>query len=203
MKNKRTIQVIGLTGGIACGKTTVAEELRRRGYIVLDADAVSRALTRPGGEGLPPIREAFGDAVFSPDGALDRRALAALIFGDARKRQALNAILHPLIMAVLAKQRERALARGPLPIFEDIPLLYEIGGEKNVDAVWVVYCDEKTQLSRLMARDHCAEEEALSRVRSQMPAAEKARRADAVIDTTEGWEAAKLQLERALARLEG
>lgn len=195
-------RVIGLTGGIACGKTTIANALRERGYTVLDADAASHALTAPGGAGLAPIRAEFGDAYFLPDGSLDRKRLGALIFGDETARKRLNALLHPLIYAALDAQRAQALAAGAHIVFEDIPLLFETGAEGGMDQVWAVYCAPEIQMQRLMRRDDLTEQEARQRIGSQMSAREKAERADAVIDTTNGLESALEQLDALLQKTE-
>ena len=172
---------IGLTGSIACGKSTVSSYLRECGYTVIDADAISHALTVPGGDALPAIREAFGDQVFSGS-RLDRRALGSVVFCDSAKRAQLNAILHPMILARIYAALEESDAPGKL-VFADVPLLYECGLEAHFDRIWVVSAEEETQLDRLMQRDGLTKEEALSRIRSQMPLEEKRRRADAVIHT--------------------
>ena len=186
---------IGLTGSIACGKSTVSKFLCEQGYTVVDADAISHRLTAPGGDALPAIREAFGDAVFCGD-ALDRRALGALVFADSSKRQALNAILHPMILERIYSELDAGDAPDTL-IFGDIPLLYECHMEEHFDRIWVVSAQEETQLDRLMQRDGLTKEEALSRIRSQMPLEEKRRRADAVIHT----DGPILQTQRQVRRL--
>ena len=172
---------IGLTGSIACGKSTVSSFLRDSGYTVIDADAISHALTAPGGAALPAIREAFGDGVFS-GGNLDRRALGSIVFADPVKRARLNAILHPMILSSIYAALDESDAPEKL-VFADVPLLYECQMEAHFDRVWVVAAQEETQLDRLMVRDQLTKDEALARIRSQMPLAEKCRRADAVIMT--------------------
>lgn len=172
---------IGLTGSIACGKSTVSSFLRDSGYTVIDADAISHALTAPGGAALPAIREAFGDGVFSGDN-LDRRALGSIVFADPVKRAQLNAILHPMILSSIYAALDESDAPEKL-VFADVPLLYECRMEAHFDRVWVVAAQEETQLDRLMTRDQLTKDEAISRIRSQMPLEEKCRRADAVIMT--------------------
>ena len=172
---------IGLTGSIACGKSTVSSFLRDSGYTVIDADAISHALTAPGGAALPAIREAFGDGVFSGD-TLDRRALGSIVFADPVKRAQLNAILHPMILSSIYAALDESDAPEKL-VFADVPLLYECQMEAHFDRVWVVAAQEETQLDRLMTRDQLTKDEAISRIRSQMPLEEKCRRADAVIMT--------------------
>ena len=170
--------VIGLTGGIACGKSNLSAALRAAGAQVIDADAISRAATAPGGPALPAIRETFGNAVFDGD-ALNRRALGRLVFEDSAARAALNAIVHPL---VLSEMRREIDSRDGI-VFLDVPLLYECGLERWCDEVWCAYVPQREQLRRLQARDGLTEKEALARIRAQTPPREKARRADQIIRT--------------------
>lgn len=173
--------IIGLTGSIACGKSTVSAYLRELGYFVSDADAVSRSLTAPGGAALPLLRRAFGSGIFDGD-VLCRRALGSLVFGDAKKREQLNALLHPLIIKTV--QRELDARNGPdTLVFGDIPLLYECGMAHMFDRVWVVCAPRETQIARLLARDGLSREEAAQRIDAQMPLSQKCALADAVIST--------------------
>jgi len=188
---------IGLTGSIACGKSTVSSYLRQLGHAVVDADAISHALTAPGGSALPLLREAFGNSIFDGD-ILDRRQLGALVFTSEEKRAQLNAILHPIIIA----QVNDALCQQDAPdrlVFGDVPLLFECGMEAMFDRVWVVGVPEAVQLERLMTRDHLSREEALARIRSQIPLEEKLRRADAVIDSSGTIEETRRQIDRLIA----
>ena len=172
---------IGLTGSIACGKSTVSSFLRKCGYFVADADAISHALTAEGGAALPSLRATFGDRVFS-GAMLNRRALGAIVFADPSMRAKLNALLHPMIISEIERQLAMHDAPGAL-VFADIPLLYECGMAEQFDRVWVVAAEEENQLDRLMIRDGLSAEEARARIRAQMPLEEKCRRADAVIHT--------------------
>ncbi len=178
------MRTIGLTGGIACGKSNVSSELRRLGAFVIDGDVISRELTAPGGAALPAIREAFGGSVFAAPDVLDRKALGALIFSDNAARERLDAVMQPLILREILRRMDEARAKGEALCVLDMPLLYEKGLDRLCDAVWCVSLPEETQLERLMARDGIGREAALARVRSQMDAREKARRADVVIDTS-------------------
>lgn len=190
---------IGLTGSIACGKSTVSSYLRSLGHAVVDADAISHSLTAPGGAALPAIRAAFGDAVFDGD-VLDRRALGSVVFADPAKRTKLNALLHPMIIS----QIEAELLSQDAPdrlVFGDVPLLYECHMETMFDCVWVVSADEASQLERLMTRDRLSEEDALARIRSQMPLEEKRRLADAVIDSSGTIEETRAQVDERIASL--
>ena len=188
--------VVGLTGGIGSGKSTVArcfaDEL---GVPVVDADQVARAVVEPGTPGLREVREAFGDAVLTEDGRLDRQALGAEVFGDAAARERLEAILHPRI-AVRSVERFGELAREghPYAVYE-AALLVETGRHDSFGALIVVSVDPATQLRRVMARDGVDETAARARIAAQMPLAEKVRVADYVIDNagTKGATLARTQ----------
>ena len=177
------MRVIAITGGIASGKTTVLNHLKKLGAACIDADAISRTLTAPGGAALPAIRQAFGQGVFQQDGALNRRALGALVFGDGEARGRLNGIVHPLVRAEMERQLRRLRLQGERVAVLDVPLLYESGMETLADEVWLVAVPAEVQLQRLMARDGYTREEALARIHSQMPLEQKRARADLVIDT--------------------
>lgn len=189
---------IGLTGSIACGKSTVSGYLRSLGYPVVDADAISRALTAPGGAALPRVRDAFGDGVFLADGTLDRRALGRLVFELPAQREQLNAILHPMILAEIDAQLR---AYEHETVFGDVPLLFECGMEPRFDQIWVVSASRETQLARLYERDGLPRSEAAARIDAQMPLAEKIRRADAVISTEGPIEQTRAQVRRLLSAI--
>ena len=178
------MRIIGLTGGIACGKSNISQTLQELGAVIIDGDLLSRELTAPGGAALPQIRRSFGDDVFMPDGTLHRRALGAVIFGNDQARQTLDGIMQPLLWQLIEQRIAQARAAdAPLCVL-DMPLLYEAGLDKLCERVWCAWIPRETQLQRLMARDGFTLEEAEARLRSQMPADEKAARADVVIDTS-------------------
>ena len=187
---------IGLTGSIACGKSTVSQYLRQKGCFIVDADAISRALTADGGAALPEIRRAFGDDVFS-GASLDRAKLGQLVFADAQKRETLNAILHPMILSEIRRQLDRLDAPGQI-VVGDVPLLFECGMESMFDTVWVVRAARETQIQRLFERDGLSREQAERRIDSQMPPDEKIRRANAVIDTDGSIEQTRRQVDALL-----
>jgi len=178
------MQIIAITGGIGSGKTTVAGWIKETGVPVIDADVVSRALTAPGGKALPPIRDAFGDAVFQPDGSLNRAALAELVFReDPANQQQLNAILHPMVIANMRDQLNALAAKGvPVAVIE-VPLLYESGMESMADAVICVSALQETRLKRLMERSGLTREQALARMRLQQDVKKTEALADYVIHT--------------------
>lgn len=174
--------IIGLTGGIGCGKSEAAEYLRSLGAVHVDADAISRALTTGDPETLNQIREQFGDGVFASNGALDRAALAGIVFESEPHRRALEKILHPKIQSRVWSEIERAGADGARVVVLDVPLLFETGMDALCDETWLISLDRATQAERLMARDGMTREQAEARIDSQMPLEEKERRATVVID---------------------
>jgi len=175
------MRLVGLTGGIASGKSSLAAALRDLGAPVIDADALARDAVRPGSEALSAIREAFGDGVLAPGGALDRKRMAAVVFSDAGARARLEAIVHPAVREAVRDETARLAAAGHGLAFYDVPLLYESGLDSLVDCVVVVYAPPALQRSRLVERDGIAPEEADARIAAQMPIGEKARRADVVV----------------------
>lgn len=188
---------IGLTGSIACGKSTVSSYLRELGYFVSDADAISHGLTAPGGAALPALRKAFGDAVFSGE-TLNRQALGSLVFSNPAKRNKLNNILHPMIIS----QIQAELSEHDHPdtlVFGDIPLLYECSMADMFDQVWVVSAPRSVQIARLLERDGLSEKEAAQRIDAQMPLEEKRRLSDAVIHTDGPIEDTRKQIRALLA----
>ena len=195
---------VGLTGSIAVGKSFVAQVLAELGCHVLDADRTAREVVAAGSQGLRAVAEVFGQGVIGADGTLDRARLGAIIFGDAEKRNLLNSILHPLIIAAQDEQLRRWEWEDPQGIAViDAALMIESGGYKRFDKLIVAHCRPEVQLERLMARNNLSREEALRRIASQMPQEEKMRYADYLIDTSDGFEAARLQTVEVYRALRG
>lgn len=186
--------VLGLTGGIATGKSTVVHVFKNLGFPVVDADIIAREVVEPGTPGLSEIVSFFGTEILNSDGALNRKKLGTIIFSDVEKRSVLNKILSPFIKKRILDEIEAKKNETPLVIV-DIPLLYEGGYDKFVDQVAVVYVPGKVQLIRLMTRDHLSEKEALERIRSQMPIEEKKKSADIVFDNQQSVENTKKLIE--------
>ena len=174
--------IVGLTGGIGCGKSEAAACLRSLGAVHVDADAISRALTAPGGEALPAVREQFGEGVFNEDGTLNRAALGQIVFSSEAHRRMLEGIIHPLVQSQTWAQIEQAGAAGEKVVILDVPLLFETGMDVLCDETWVVYADAATQLERVMQRG-LTREQAQARIDSQMPSEERSARATRVINT--------------------
>lgn len=173
--------IIGLTGSIASGKSTVAEMLKGYGLPIVDADVVAREVVEPGTSTLASIAEAFGPEVIAADGTMDRTKVGAIIFHDTAKRKQLNDIIHPAIRAEMLRQREHLVENGAKTVIMDIPLLFESKLQHFVDKILVVSVKEDVQLMRLMERNSLSREEALARINSQLPMSVKEQGADAVI----------------------
>ncbi|GAE30129.1 dephospho-CoA kinase [Alkalihalobacillus hemicellulosilyticus] len=175
---------IGLTGGIASGKSTVSKMMQGLGLPIIDADLIAREVVEPNSVGLRLIVERFGEVVLAENGTLNRAQLGQIIFANPTKRIQLNDLIHPLIRERMNERKEQLLAAGRSTIVYDIPLLYESELFHLVDNVLLVYVDQETQLKRLMKRNQLSEREALERIQSQMSLEQKKERADAIIDNT-------------------
>jgi len=175
--------LLGLTGGIGSGKSTVSAILASLGATVIDADAISRATTAAGGSALPAIAAAFGPGVIGADGALDRAAMRELAFGDAGARERLQAIIHPLVARETERQARQAMAQGSGFIVFDVPLLVEAGARWRalVDRVLVIDCDHATQIARVQARNQLPRDEVERIVQAQAARGARLAAADAVI----------------------
>lgn len=174
--------LIGLTGGIASGKSTVSRMLRELGAVVIDADAIVHELQGPSMPLLAEIAREFGPTIIRPDGALDRARLAEMIFSDPARRKALEAIVHPAVRLRMDEEVARYRAEGRPAAILDVPLLIEGGLHRTVDRVWLAYVDRETQLARLMARDGMTRPQAEARVAAQMELEAKRPFAHLVID---------------------
>ena len=177
------MKIIGLTGGIACGKSTVAEMLHDLGAYIIDADKISRQLTQPGGEALPVLREAFGAYVFYPDGTLNRETLSSIVFGDDDARNRLNALMHPMIEKRIRKDIEICRKMGELIVVMDVPLLFEVGVDSLADVTVCTTAPREMQIERRRTRSGLNREQAMRRINSQMPLEQKEKLADVVLHT--------------------
>jgi dephospho-CoA kinase len=173
---------IGLTGGIACGKSTVAGVLRHAGVPVVCADELAREAIQIDTDGYQDVIRAFGREIVHPDGSLDRKALGGKVFGHPEKLRQLEMIIHPRVRALQRQYRRRLEAAGHAIAFYDVPLLFEKNLDSEFDTTIAVICDEQTQRRRLMDRDGLAGADADKRIASQLPLAEKARRAGHVLE---------------------
>jgi dephospho-CoA kinase len=190
--------VVGLTGGIGSGKSTVAALLAERGAFVIDADRVGHDVYRPGSEGFRRVVEAFGKGVVAPDGTVDRRALGAIVFADPAARTRLDAIVHPLITAEVRARIAAARADSPeRPIVVEAALLFEAGWETLVDRVWVVSTAPRTTVARVVASRELTAEDVERRIAAQMPDAARRARAQLVIENDGSPVALRAEVERA------
>lgn len=190
--------VIGLTGGIASGKSTVSQMIKEKGIRVVDADIIAKEAVSKGAPALHQIVQTFGEEVLLPNGELNRQQLGAIIFSDEEKRKQLNAIVHPEVRKEMLKQRDEGVSNQETFVVLDIPLLFESKLEGLVDRIIVVYTTPDLQLSRLMNRNDLSEEEALNRIHSQQPLEEKCQKADRVIENTKDLAFIRKQLENIL-----
>ncbi|HDA7463041.1 TPA: dephospho-CoA kinase [Staphylococcus aureus] len=189
-------KVIGLTGGIASGKSTVSELLSVFGFKVVDADKAAREAVKKGSKGLAQVREVFCDEAIDENGEMNRRYMGDLVFNHPEKRLELNAIIHPIVRDIMEEEKQEYLKQG-YNVIMDIPLLFENELENTVDEVWVVYTSESIQMDRLMQRNNLSLEDAKARVYSQISIDKKSRMADHVIDNLGD----KLELKQNLERL--
>ena len=185
---------LGLTGGIGSGKSTVASILARAGAAVMDADAISRSLTQPGGRAIPAILAEFGETLISPDGAMDREAMRALVFSNPSSKRQLEAIVHPLVGQVLQEQSHAAVAAGHACLVYDVPLLVESGDRwrRQVDWVCLVDCEVETQIQRVIARNQLGRADIDRIISQQASRQQRLACADAVI-FNEGIDLAHLE----------
>jgi len=193
------MRLIGITGSIACGKTTVSRELLRRGFPVIDGDSLSRELTGPDGQAMNEIRAVFGDRFLMRDGSLDRREMGALVFSDPAARNRLDRLMAPYLRKLTLSRIEEARSSGASLCFLDFPLLYEKGYDQYCDSVWCVWLPEDLQLKRLMERDGFSRDDALSRMRAVMSSDEKANLASFVVDNSGTVENTLAQVSAQLA----
>ena len=178
------MKVIGLTGGIATGKSTASKTLRALGATIWDADQTSRDVVRPGEAGYIALKKEFGDDIFGRDGLLNRRVLAQRVFGKPEEVLRLNKTLHPIILMDLAEKLKLWRAQGVKVVIVDCPLLFESGADVACDEIWVLSCGEDEQVRRVMERDGLTQEEAVQRLEAQMSDAERRSKATRVIDTS-------------------
>lgn len=187
---------IGLTGGIATGKSTVSRMLVQRGAALIDADVIAREIMEPGHPVLAAVAKHFGQAVLHPDGTLDRKKLGEIVFADPERRKALENLTHPAIRAEMKQRLDALEAAAPRRlVVADIPLLYESGLERLYERIMVVYVPRDLQLARLMERDGLSRDEAERRLNAQMDIELKKERADILIDNSRGLDETERQID--------
>ena len=194
--------IIGLTGGIGSGKSTVSDYLSNKGCLIIDSDEISRAATAPGGPALEPILMEFGVTVFNEDGSLDRRKMAEIVFSDEERRHKLEEIVVTIVINEFHAQIEHLKEEkyNGIVVF-DAPLLFEFGLQKYVDESWLVTASTEVRIYRVMKRDKVSRNEVIARINSQMPSEEKEKLADYIINNSLDQDWLYDQLERQLYRL--
>lgn len=190
--------VVGLTGGIASGKSTVSNMLKEMRITVIDADVESRLAVQNGEPAYNQIVKSFGQEILLPDGEIDRQKLGSIIFHDETKRKQLNQIVHPEVRRRMNEKKEAALKNAEKIVILDIPLLFESNLVNMVDKTLLVYVDRDIQLKRLMERNNLSKDEAEARIHSQMLLAEKIKLADKVINNNGSLSETKRQLDEIL-----
>ena len=198
-------KIIGITGGISTGKSTASKIIQKKGFAVIDADLIARKVVEVGKPAYKELIKYFGEGILREDGSIDRKKLGDTVFNDVRLLNKLNSILHPYIYEEMKLEMEKYCGRDGL-VFLDIPLLYEKYHELNdngiiFDEVWLVYADEEVQLKRLMERNNLNKEEAMARIRAQLPLEEKKRIATRLIDNNKDINYLKKQVEELLRGL--
>ncbi len=177
--------VVGLTGGLATGKSTVARLFRQCGALVVDADLLARQVVEPGRPAWRDLVRAFGTSIFNDDRTLNRTALAHIVFRNPSKLRRLNRIVHPRVAREQARLIKAMAKTGPRAVvIYDAPVLIEAGAHRRMDRLIVVTADQPTQVARLLHRNHLSRAEAIRRIRAQMPLADKVKLADYVLDGT-------------------
>lgn len=192
---------IGLTGGIASGKSTVVSMLRQYDAAIIDCDIIARDVVLPGSKGLQAVVRAFGPQALLSDGTMNRAYISSIVFTNSAKKQELEEILFPLIRQEIRTKITQLEKAGEAVAFLDMPLLFEVKYQSYVNEVWLVYVDAVTQLARLMARNGYTKDEALARIRSQFPIDKKRALSQVIVDNTASLEKTEEQVKAAWNQL--
>ncbi len=195
------MKVIGLTGGIGTGKSTVSQFLAELGAVIIDADKVGHEALKPEGEAWQKVVNAFGKQIVNPDGHIDREKLGRIVFGDSGERERLNQIMHPAMYQTVAAKIEECRRQGVAVVVLEAALLLEAGWTPLVDEVWVTVASEPAVIKRLRLRTGLSQEDSLARIRSQLRSGERAKHADVVIDTDCTLEEVKVRVKALWQRL--
>jgi len=192
---------LGLTGGIATGKSTAAEIFRKFGESVINADEVAHQVVRPGSDGLAQVIQVFGPGLLLPDQSLDRKKMAKLVFQNPDQLRKLESILHPLVKSVVASQKLAEEKKGTKLLIYDVPLLFEKNMQDQFDSTILIACSEKLQRDRLIHRDHLTDAEVDARLQNQMPTAKKRKLAEFVIENETTQTELEQHLKQVLAKI--
>lgn len=197
------MKIIGLTGGIASGKSTVSEELRKLGVPVFDADQEAKDAVAKGSEGLALVVQAFGENYLTAAGEMDRAKISALVFKDKQALRTLENILHKIVWQSAEKFLQQCCQKGVKAAVLDVPLLIETGWHKQADSVWLVAVSREQQIKRAMLRSGMTEDEVVARIEAQMSLEDKKKYADVILDNSGSLDATLASVHRELAQLVG
>lgn len=193
---------VGLTGGVATGKSTVAKVMRQKGIAVINSDELAHQAIEPGGPAYEQVVADFGSEVLLPDGKINRRLLGEIVFGDQAARKRLEGIVHPIVIEGIRQELEHYSKDGAQIVVVEVPLLFEVGLMNLFDYVWVVSASYEHQLRRILERDRLTEVKAKERIAAQMSLEDKKKRADAVITNDNGLDSLEKQVSTLLRTLE-
>lgn len=193
---------LGITGGIATGKSTIAQEFAALGYPVVDADQIARKVVQPGSPVMAVLQKEFGPMVVQADGGLNRGALSSIVFNDAAKRERMNVIMQPAIRAEFEQKLAAAVATGATIVVGDVPLLFEQNYQEYFDGIAVAVADEEYQLDRVMSRDGLTRVQAHRRIEAQLPLARKIKAADFAVNTMGSEELRHVQVMQLVRHIE-
>jgi dephospho-CoA kinase len=197
-----TIQTIGLTGGIGCGKSTVARILAKKGFYVVSADELARQTIEPGGAAYQDVVNRFGNEILKDDGQIDRLKLGMVVFSDKTARKDLESFIHPKVLIEISQLITQSRERGLKNFVVETPLLFEVNWEYLFEKIWVVSCLPEIQLKRIQERDQLSQEKARQRIAAQLPLSYKEAKADAVIYNNQGYSDLEAQIEQMIKSLE-
>ena len=192
--------IIGVTGGIACGKSTVSNELSKYGAKIINADKMAHWQLAPGGEIYKAYIDHFGIDILNEEGLIDRRKVAAIVFNNKDELKWINEMAHPILLRYIRERLVKYQSEGLKLAILDVPLLYEAGWDRECDEVWVVHLKHGRQVNRLMERNNLTLEEAESRIKAQIPSKERRKRADVVIDNNGYKSSTQKQIRRLIRR---
>lgn len=202
------MKIIGLTGGIGSGKSTVTEYLISRGFHVLDADKIAREIVTSGSDTLIELVSIFGKEILQEEGSLDRKKLGSIVFSDIDKKKKLDELMHARILETIHErilkfheEVDHAAIPKHKAIFIDAPLLFETGLDKSVNEIWVIDVEDETRIKRIIERDGLKRDEILQRINAQMPRNEKIKRADTILDNNADQEQLYQQLDKLLLKI--
>lgn len=195
------MEIIGITGGIGSGKSTVSKYVEHKGFKIIDADKIARKLLDIGEDAYTKTVEFFGDDILNPDKSIDRKKLGNIVFSSKEKRKILNKITHGEVEKKILREIKESEEKEKI-VFLDVPLLFEVGMDKLCDKVWLIVADEEVKIQRLLKRDKITRREIVEKFKSQMPDKEKKERADFVIDNSKKEEALYLQIDKLLEKYE-